>query len=85
MTWNPETHPWRVQIVLSGSQFPYGWRSVETVYASEAEARAVFDAPLPAFGSKIMIQFAENAPTWRNNGRWRQVARRLRTERTRNK
>jgi len=74
--WNPVTHPYRVMYSRPSS---YDGRPLgETaVFATEAEARAAFDATMPACAvGRVYIHLAINGEDWCNRGRWQMVASR---------
>jgi hypothetical protein len=75
MTWNPETHPYRVTVYFRAPHLSGNWRAATTTFETEAIARAYFDQPHPRC-TEVILDIAENASTWRKNGRFRGLARR---------
>lgn len=78
MAWNPVEKPYRV--LWTGRVGPRYWeyRTEPKTFATEEEARAAFDAPMVSPFTTVELDFAENAATWLQNGRWRHIAKRKR-------
>jgi hypothetical protein len=75
MTWNPETHPYRVTVYFRAPHLSGNWRAVTKTFETEAAARDYFDQPHPRC-IDVYLAVAENAATWRKNGRFRDLASR---------
>lgn len=75
-SWNPATHPYRVSHIQNAAK-PVYWRDHNVCYATEAEARAAFEAPSAIKGLRCVdLHFAGNAETWSKNGYWKPLAHR---------
>lgn len=77
-SWNPEERPWRVVRYMSSG--PHGWSTKVSTFATEVAARADFDEDLGHGVTTADLDFAENAATWLENGRWRCVDQRRATD-----
>lgn len=73
--WYPDEAPFRVFATYrSNSHYHHGWVSGRPqTFATEAEARAAVKGLSRRGLINIYIHYAENAATWRRNGRWRLV------------
>lgn len=72
--WNPVEKPYRVTWTYAAA-YPANWRDTQKVYATEAEARAAFDAPMGRARS-VDLMVAVNPETWHRNGSWKSLAQR---------
>lgn len=78
-TWDPTATPYRVGFYYDGT-FTSNMFECAT-FATEAEARAVFEAGLPSHGKRAKIDLAVNVDAWTSRGRWQHVASRGRRAR----
>ena len=63
--WNPETHPYRVLFICQSSQPGcFGWSSRVKVFATEDEALAAVDAPMPAGTYRAEAQRIDLSRGW---------------------
>lgn len=80
-TWKPTEKPYRVRFVSHDSTPGlYGWSDRVEVYATLFEAWARASEPMKAHVYETQVDYAQNAATWMDNGRWRKIGERKRKE-----